>query len=633
MEVEKTYNRFISILFILLTAQTASCSTIYISGSTCNTTDAAITINQVLVNNSDNTIYLRGPYTFNINSTIIVGSNTVLTGDSTAVIKLKNNANWFASIPLISSTALAHDITIYGFKVDGNRDGNTNVISGQNYYNIFGFTNVNNLNIHDMYLSNNHNDGLNLKSCNNVKYHDNILYLLGHDGMYALNSDNVEAYNNVITCRTNSGLRAYNSNHINFHDNTITSQGSGSAGIEIQKFANVVQMNNINIYSNTIHDTAYAGIWIFGSSSYSPSDTFVYIYNNTVYRTGNKQISVNNGGILSDGFNGLIENNIIDSTYGSGIAQANIYNDTPKSSGFTLTLSNNTVRNVKAGYGISNNLNSTHSFVLNNNSLKNNLPGDYYGINDIPVVKSVLPIADFNSNRTNGYAPLIVQFTDNSTYADKYNWDFGDKSTSTAKNPSHTYNKTGNYTVTLTACNINGSCNMSKMIIVTTLPKPTAAFIVSNISGKAPLTVKFTDKSTGAINSWSWNFGDKGTSTLQNPIHIYTKTGKYTVSLTVKDKVGSNVITKSNCIIVMTPPVAAFSASPTSGKASIPVKFTDKSTGTPTSWYWDFGDKTTSTVQNPTHKYAKTGKYTVTLTGSNAAGNSVKTIPSYIIIK
>ena len=80
-----------------------------------------------------------------------------------------------------------------------------------------------------------------------------------------------------------------------------------------------------------------------------------------------------------------------------------------------------------------------------------------------------------------------------------------------------------------------------------------------------------------------------------------------------------------------TPPVAAFSASPTSGKAPLKVQFTDKSTGTPTSWKWNFGDKTSySTAKNPSHKYSKAGKYTVRLTVKNAAGSNTKTMSEYI---
>ena len=80
-------------------------------------------------------------------------------------------------------------------------------------------------------------------------------------------------------------------------------------------------------------------------------------------------------------------------------------------------------------------------------------------------------------------------------------------------------------------------------------------------------------------------------------------------------------------------PVAAFSASPVSGKAPLKVQFTDKSTGTVSSWKWSFGDKTYSTQKNPKHTYSKPGKYTVSLTVKNAKGSNTKTISKYITVK
>ena len=67
-------------------------------------------------------------------------------------------------------------------------------------------------------------------------------------------------------------------------------------------------------------------------------------------------------------------------------------------------------------------------------------------------------------------------------------------------------------------------------------------------------------------------------------------------------------------------PVACFSAKPTTGKAEIVVQFTDKSTNSSTSWYWDFGDGTTLTAQNPSHKYTKVGKHTMSLTVKDDGG-------------
>jgi beta propeller repeat protein len=78
---------------------------------------------------------------------------------------------------------------------------------------------------------------------------------------------------------------------------------------------------------------------------------------------------------------------------------------------------------------------------------------------------------------------------------------------------------------------------------------PVAAFTASPTYGKAPLTVKFTEKSTDAYY-WSWNFGDKTTSTDQNPVHKYSAAGKYTVTLTAKNAAGSNTMKKTDYITV-----------------------------------------------------------------------------------
>lgn len=86
-------------------------------------------------------------------------------------------------------------------------------------------------------------------------------------------------------------------------------------------------------------------------------------------------------------------------------------------------------------------------------------------------------------------------------------------------------------------------------------------------------------------------------------------------------------------LVKLKPPVAAFSASPLSGRKPLTVKFKNKSTGSPTFWSWNFGDNTTSTAKNPTHKYTKAGKYTVSLTVKNTSGSSSVTKSKYIIVK
>ena len=161
---------------------------------------------------------------------------------------------------------------------------------------------------------------------------------------------------------------------------------------------------------------------------------------------------------------------------------------------------------------------------------------------------------------------------------------------------------------------------------------PVAGFSGSPTSGTAPLSVSFTDSSSGNPTSWSWDFGDGTSSTTQNPNHTYTSPGSYTVKLTASNASGSNTSTRTGYISVTAPPkpTADFSANPTSGNAPLAVSFTDSSTGNPTSWSWDFGDGTSSTAQNPNHTYTSAGTYTVSLTATNAQGSDTKTMTDYV---
>jgi len=160
---------------------------------------------------------------------------------------------------------------------------------------------------------------------------------------------------------------------------------------------------------------------------------------------------------------------------------------------------------------------------------------------------------------------------------------------------------------------------------------PVADFSGSPTSGCAPLTVNFTDLSTGDITSWSWTFGDGGSSTAQNPSHQYTSGGNYTVSLTVVGPGGSDSETKTNYITVNVAPTAGFVGSPTSGEVPLTVNFTNQSNGA-TSYLWNFGDTQTSTATNPSHTYTQAGTYTVTLTATNACGSDDEVKVNYITV-
>ncbi len=162
---------------------------------------------------------------------------------------------------------------------------------------------------------------------------------------------------------------------------------------------------------------------------------------------------------------------------------------------------------------------------------------------------------------------------------------------------------------------------------------PVADFSASPVSGTAPLAVQFTDQSTNATG-WQWDFGDGGSSSQKNPSHTYQNAGSYTVSLTASNAAGMSVKTKTGYITASQapqPPVADFSATPLTGNAPLIVQFNDLSTNA-TGWQWDFGDGGSSSQKNPSHTYQSAGSYTVRLTASNAAGQSIKTKTSYITV-
>ncbi|MBB3699913.1 PKD repeat protein/arylsulfatase A-like enzyme [Flammeovirga yaeyamensis] len=245
------------------------------------------------------------------------------------------------------------------------------------------------------------------------------------------------------------------------------------------------------------------------------------------------------------------------------------------------------------------------------------------------------PVSDFEVNRTTGELPLVVRFTDLSENdPTEWAWDFGDGNTSTEKNPFHTYETAGEYTVQLTTKNVTGESTETKEAYVIAGNPVVSDFTTDVTSGTVPLTVQFTDQSTNTPTSWAWDFGDESTSNEQNPTHIYTEVGTYTVKLMAQNADGGNEIVKEDLITVnqIPAPTAAFSVNTEEAILGDPVRFTDESTETPTSWAWDFGDGNTSEVQNPTHTYAALGEYTVTLTVQNAGGESTETKENFVTV-
>ncbi len=161
-------------------------------------------------------------------------------------------------------------------------------------------------------------------------------------------------------------------------------------------------------------------------------------------------------------------------------------------------------------------------------------------------------VANFTATPTRGSVPLTVAFTDTSTGgATQWAWQFGDGGSSTTRHPSYTYRAPGSYTVRLTVTNAGGSNTLTRTnYIAVTAPAPVANFSATPTSGRAPLTVAFTDTSTGGATQWAWQFGDGGSSTTRHPSYTYRAPGSYTVRLTVTGAGGSHTLTKTGFITV-----------------------------------------------------------------------------------
>lgn len=233
---------------------------------------------------------------------------------------------------------------------------------------------------------------------------------------------------------------------------------------------------------------------------------------------------------------------------------------------------------------------------------------------------------DFSGAPTSGRAPLMVMFSDLSDgYPTGWVWDFGDGSSSGSENPVHTYANGGIYTVKLTIQYPDGSSqSMVKERYIQASPLPLEAnFSAVPQSGQAPLTVEFTDRSTGAM-VWLWDFGDGSpASMIPDPSHTYTGLGTYHATLKVSNEQGESKSRTMDIQVSTSEPLYAdFVGTPRSGASPLIVQFADKSNGEIISRIWDFGDGTRDSIASPAHTYIHEGTYSVSLTIWDNHGNT-----------
>ena len=211
-----------------------------------------------------------------------------------------------------------------------------------------------------------------------------------------------------------------------------------------------------------------------------------------------------------------------------------------------------------------------------------------------------------------------------------YNWAFGDAVSNSGVNPSHLYNTPGNFNVTLTANTTNG-CSADKTKLISIYPMPVANFSADDVCDENNVNfISTSTVSTGTL-TYLWNFGDEGTSPVQNPLHLYSGEGTYDVTLiTTTNNNCTDTIMKA--VTVHPLPVVDFLNSPVCD--GLPSSFSQNvtiSSGSIVSYYWDFGDGSSAGSSVAEHQYSVPGTYNVKLRATSDFGCIHDTTKSVIV--
>ncbi|MCD6010497.1 MAG: hypothetical protein K0Q79_359 [Flavipsychrobacter sp.] len=244
------------------------------------------------------------------------------------------------------------------------------------------------------------------------------------------------------------------------------------------------------------------------------------------------------------------------------------------------------------------------------------------------LIKNIMvarPVDTFDFTPVTGCAPLLVNFTDRSTNTAgvgmaSYFWKFGDGKTATTTSPgvTHVYTANGIYTVKEVITDVFGCKDSLTKRTRVTANKPRAAFNASVTTVCARRSLRFTNTTTGTFTCL-WFFGDGDTSTAISPVHSYNAAGIYSVTLIVISPAGCrDTLTETNYITVKGLPSPSFTMDDSFSVCSpFTVNFSNTSTGA-TSYFWTFGDGTSSVVPSPSTVYLTPGYYRVKLLAINS---------------
>ena len=209
-----------------------------------------------------------------------------------------------------------------------------------------------------------------------------------------------------------------------------------------------------------------------------------------------------------------------------------------------------------------------------------------------------------------------VTFGNNSFVYDSAMWDFGDGNNSTIASPTHNYAANGTYTVTLTVDNECGTDTYQQDIVISAYPD--AGFSIQTFQTCAPFNANFVNTSTNSTSvSWQFPGGSPSGSFAQNPAVIYAQPGVYDVTMTVSNSFGSVTEVFEEIITVDDIPEADFDYS----NVGLTYSF-ENETLYADQYFWNFGDGSTSTEENPDHEFQMGGTYQVSLDVDGFCGSN-----------
>ena len=289
---------FLAICLILTTVPAALCAqstqTITVAGDgsgdfNCDGKDDHVQINQALesaANNPGTTVHLKGPFTYVIGDSLLIGSDTILEGDSGVIIKLaKGLPVWGGRESSISEKKAmlmvrggsASNVAIRSLTVDGSQsDYYSGVRLGTSCYNMATIVNCNGLTIQNVTFQNGCNDAMLISKSSNIVIDTVTVNKCGHDGVYAYHVNGITVKNSKFINRTNSSVRFDSVTDGVMTNNECTTSGGGYAGLELQG-----TLNNIEASGNYFHDLSAPAIVHLNTK-----ETNVNIHDNRIENCG-----------------------------------------------------------------------------------------------------------------------------------------------------------------------------------------------------------------------------------------------------------------------------------------------------------------------------------------------------------